>query len=307
MKTGLITILALTCLCSGAFGYSFWGITLGTDSYNSMNQLTFNGVGASGAQYAVGGYNYTWVDNQWCGPFPAALPGESYSVHRKMDAQAIFFMPDSTTAHFVVITGMRQTGVAAPECGYGSRVIGPGDLRIAVNGDEYGVGMRLDNLLWAVDPNTTSPSFQIHKSQGGVDNIHARDAGTLGRVEQNPQWDRVGNAELANNPEAAHAFYVKDSGTLTGSATVTYEDTGTALYGARVYAYKVDIPWQALDMASGQSEFQAMWGPDCGNDQVAGTFRGTAPGQVPEPGGMICLSAALVVLYTYRRMLTRQT
>ena len=263
-------------------------------------------MGASGAQYAVGGYKYTWVDDAWYGPYAAATPGESYPAHRKMDAQAIFFLPDAATARFVIIAGMPQRGIAVPECGYGARVIGPGDLRIVLDGYDFGVGMRLDDLLWAVDPNTTSPSYQIHKSQGGVDDIHARDAGTLGRVERNPQWDRVDNPDLPSNSDLAPAFFVQNSGALTGGATITYEDTGATLSGAHVYAYKVDVPWQALSMASGQYEFRAMWGPDCGNDQVAATFRGAVPGQVPEPAGIICISAAFVGLCAYRRRYARR-
>jgi hypothetical protein len=312
MRTGTIAamILALACVCTGAFGYSFWGITLGTDSYQNMNQLTFNGVGASGAQYAVGGYKYTWVDDAWYGPYTAATPGEGFSVHRKMDAQALFFMADDTAAHFVIITGMPQTGVAIPECGYGSRLIGPGDLRILLNGSDFGVGLRLDNVLWAVDPNTTSPEFQIHKSQGGVDDIHASDVGTLGRVEQNPQWDRVDNPDLPSNTEASHAFYVAGSGATTGSATIAYEDTGTKLYGARVYAYKVDVPWTALLSPSRNYELRALWGPACGNDLIAGTFRNSIPGgpvTVPEPGTIICLSAAIVGLWVYRKRYASKT
>lgn len=299
LRTGLIAALVLLCVCSGAFGYSFWGITLGTGSYQNMTQLTFNGVGASGAQYAVGGYKYTQVDNAWYGPYSAADPGEGYAVHRQMDSQAIFFKSDATTAHFVIVSTVSRTGVAAPECGYGDRLFGPGDLRIVVNGNNYGVGVRLDNLLWASDPNTTNDYYQIHKSQGGIDNIHARDAGTSGRVEKNPQWDHVDNPELANNSDRSRAFFVKGSGTLTGNATVNYEDTGANLYGAKVYAYKVDVPWTSLGLTCKQYDIQATWGPDCGNDQTLGKFRGGPI--VPEPGSLLSFFAALVGLLAYRK------
>lgn len=307
IRTGLIAAVVLTCLCGSAFGYSFWGITLGTDSYQDMNQLTFNGVGDSGAQYAVGGYKYTWVDNQWTGPYAAADPGANYSVHRKMDAQAMFFKADADMAHFVIVSTVSRTGVAAPECGYGQRLFGPGDLRIVLNGNDYGVGVRLDNLLWAVDPNTTVDAYKIHTAEGGVDDIRARDVGTAGTVERDPRWDHVDNPTLAADSERAHAFFVAGSGTLTGSASVTYEDTGASLYGARVYAYKVDVPWEALDLGSGQYEMRATWGPDCGNDQVAGTFSGGVPNVIPEPASILSFSAALVGLLAYRKRYTSRS
>lgn len=300
IRTAAIVALALICICTGALGYSFWGITLGTDTYQNMNQLTFNGVGASGAQYSVGGYKYTGVDGAWYGPYSAAEPGEGYAVHRQMDAQAMFFTADSNSAHFVIISGVPQTGVAAPECGYGSRLFGPGDLHLVANQTDYGVGIRLSNLLWAEDPNTTNSYYQIHTAEGGVDNIHASDAGTMGSVERDPRWDHVDNPGLPANSEQAHAFFVKGSGTQTGNASVSYEDTGALLYGAKVYAYKVDVPWTALGLTAKQYEIRATWGPTCGNDLIAGNFTGSHPG-VPEPASILAFSAGLIGLLAYRK------
>ncbi len=117
--TLLVVILACASVVSASVAadpavYNFWGISLSTATYDGSSQLTFTGVGQSGAQYAVGGYQYTSVDNTWLGPFPAASPGAGYLASRRSDAEGIFFEADADAAKFVIITGAAQYGLPAP-------------------------------------------------------------------------------------------------------------------------------------------------------------------------------------------------
>lgn len=299
MKFTALLVVCLLCLGVSAFAYDFWGITLGTDTYQGSTQLAFTSPQNDEIQYVVGGYEYTRVGSNWYGPFAAASPGANYTVHRKMDAQGLFFLADVKSAKFVIFTGMPQTGVAAPECGYGTRLFGPGDLRIVTGGNSYGVGFRLDNLTWAVDPNTTSAYYKIHNPDGTDADIHCRDAGTLGTVEKNAKWAHVDHPELAPNAEAASAFYIKGTGTDMGNVNVTVEDTGVVLNGTRVYAYKVDVPWTMLDINGGNHTLRTTWGPDCGNDLLAGDF--TVAGAIPEPATILGVSTALMGFVVYKR------
>lgn len=306
VKKVLSIIFALSLLSTGAFAYDLWGITMGTQVYDGAPQLTFNGVAASGAQYAVGSYKWTWVDSAWIGPNAPASPGLGYNdVHRSFDAMGLFFKADAEAARFAVLTGMPQTGTTAASAGYGTRVFGPGDLKIDIGASTYGVGLRLDNLLWAVDPATTSPYFKIYKAEGGVDSIYARDAGTLGRVELNPRWDHVDHYGLAANDPAGYAFYVKDTGSLAGSATVAFGDTGLTLGTGHVYVYEAVIPWATLGIDPGAFEMTASWRPDCGNDMVVGHFSGTTPPNppdIPEPMSLLLALGGLSSIAAVRRV-----
>lgn len=293
---GFIALTALLALSTGAFAYDFWGVTVGTASYDNSDQLTFDGLAASGVQYVVGGYKYTRVDSQWYGPFAAPSPGEGFTASRRSDAQGLFFAPDSANANFVVITTSCQTGAGAPEVGTGKRLFGPGDLKIDVDGRTYGVGLRLDNLLWAIDPSTTNPEFSIIKPDGTFDSIYARDAGTLGTVELNPRWARVGHASLPAHSDEAYAFFVSGSGTSVGSASVLFEDTGLNVGGAQVYAYKISVPWSVLGVDPESGLLNVSFRPDCGNDIISAQFMTPVVASVPEPGTMIAVSTGLAAL-----------
>ncbi|MGQ9454896.1 MAG: PEP-CTERM sorting domain-containing protein [Armatimonadota bacterium] len=294
----VVTSLCVAVVCSTSVaGYDFWGITVGTATYDGSAQLTFDGVASSNAQYAVGGYKYTRVDGRWFGPFPAAAPGEGFLASRRSDAQGLFFRPDSGAARFVIITGAAQYGLPAPEVGTGTRLFGPGDLMISVGSKTYGVGLRLSGLAWALDPSTTNPDYQIwHGAE--VDSIYARDAGTLGRVELNPRWDRAGHSTLDPDSEMASAFFVAGSGNLVGHADVEFEDTGISLGGARVFAYHVAVPWNVLELDSTNFSLTASWRPDCGNDVLKADFY-MAPSvgsSVPEPSVVAGLAGGMVGL-----------
>jgi hypothetical protein len=299
MRKRLAICLAAVVVASvgAAHAYEFWGVTVGTESYNGSSQLTFDGLAQSNVQHTVGGYEYTRVDSQWLGPFPAADPGAGYLISRKCDAQGLFFKADAQAAHFMIVTGSLQTGVTAPECGCGTRRYGPGDLKIDVNGLTYGVGLRLSDLTWAVDPATTNPEFRIISATGGYDNIYARDAGTLGKVELNPRWARVGHSALASGSDKAYAFYVSGSGTLAGEASVGFHSTGLALGVAPVYAYEVSVPWSAIGMGSAPQSFTASYRPDCGNDILSAQFDPSLDlASTPEPSTWIGLVSGLTAL-----------
>lgn len=299
----LIMILACASVGTGALAYDFWGISVGIGTYDGSSQLTFSGVSQSGAQYVVGGYKYTSVDNSWLGPFPAASPGEGYLASRKSDAQGLFFRADADAARFVVIAGSAQYGQTAPEVGTGTRLFGPGDLKIDIGANIYGVGLRQGGLLWASDPSTTNPEFKIWHN-GEADDINARDAGTLGGVELNPRWDRVGHATLPSTSDMASAFYVSGSGTLTGSAAVSFEYTGLSMYGAKVFAYQIEVPWSVLGIDAGDSTLRASWRPDCGNDILSSDFSVTLPANpsaVPEPSALAGVLSGLVGLVSVCR------
>ena len=293
------TTLAVLSLSISAFSYDFWGITVGSASHKGITNTTFDGVADSGASYVVGGWKYTRVDGTWSEASVAPSPGEGYLASRKSDAQAIFFKPGMTTADFVIIATSSQTGQGAPELGYDKRLFGPGDLRIDVGSMTLGVGLRLDDLLWAENPSATQSQYQIY----GVDNkkmdIHSRDAGTMGDVELNPTWGRVGNQGMTLGSDRASAFFVSGSGTYAGSATISFDYTGISYNGAKVFAYTVSVPWELLGQDASNYSFSASWRPDCGNDVLGANFQGssilgTAP--VPEPGSLVALSSGIIGL-----------
>ncbi len=298
MRTRSAICLTAIIIASGAAvqAYDFWGVTVGTQTYCHSKQLTFDGLAKSNIQYTVGGYEYTRVDSQWLGPFPAASPGADYLVSQKCDAQGLFFKADPKAAHFMIITGSLQTGITAPECGCGKRRYGPGDLKIDVNGVTYGVGLRLSNLLWAVDPETTNPEFRLINPAGGFEDIHARDTGTLGRVELNPRWARTGNSTLAAGSDNAYAFYISGSGVLTGEATVGFSRTRLALGAAPVYAYEVDLPWSSMGLTTAPHSLTASYRPDCGNDILSAQFQPGLDLAIPEPSSWISLAIGLAAV-----------
>lgn len=299
-KSLVFVLAAAACALAGtgAIAYDFWGISVGAATYDGSSQLTFNGVALSDMRYVVGGYKYTRVDAAWFGPFAAASPGEGYLASRRSDAQGLFFKADADAARFVVIAGAAQYGLPAPEVGAGTRLFGPGDLKIDVGDKTYGVGLRQSGLLWAIDPTTTDPEFQI-RHNGEVDSIYSRDAGTLGNVELDPRWDRAGHSTLPCDSEMASAFYVSGSGTLVGSATVDFVDTGLSISGARVFAYEVAVAWNVLGLDPGNFAMCASWRPDCGNDILKADFSIQPPRTtaVPEPSvsaGMLSGIAGLI-------------
>ena len=295
-KCLVILSLALTLTAGQAYAFDFWGVTVGSTIYDGADQLTFDGLATTDIEYVVGSYKYTGVDGTWFGPHAAAAPGEAYALHRQCDAMGLFFSADTDSMKFCVVTSSKQDGETAPGMGYGAREFGPGDLKIDVGGNTYGIGLRVDNLVWAVDPATTYPGFQIHKAEGGTDSIFARDAGTLGRVELGPAWDRVNHPSLPDYDPAAYAFFVKNSGSLVGSATVNYQNTGVSLEGYSVYAYEVTVPWATLGINPENYDFTASWRPDCGNDLLS-----LDCSKVPEPSAMLALVSGLVGLAGYRR------
>lgn len=301
-KRLLAAITLAVCISSGASAFDFWGVTLGTASYNGSTHLTFDGLNGTDIQYVVGGYKYTRVDGAWYGAYAAAAPGEGFLASRKSDAQGLFFRADADAARFMIIAGTPQAGYAAPECGTGSRIFGPGDLKIDVGSDTFGVGLRLDNLLWAIDPYTTNPEYQIHAAGGGYESINARDAGTLGDIELDPRWAFMGHGSLNPTSDMASAFFVSGSGALVGSASVSYVHTGITLFGAGVYAYEVSVPWSVLGLDANSYAFTASWRPDCGNDILSADFAGSpAMAPVPEPGGAAGLVGGLLGLAACRR------
>lgn len=290
--------LAWVSFSGGAMGYEFWGIGVGMETFSGSSQLAFSGVAQSGAQYVVGGYEYTRVDNTWLGPFPAAAPGEGYLASRRSDAQGLFFRADNSAARFVLITGAAQSGLPATEVGTGPRLFGPGDLRIDLGGRTYGVGLRQSGLLWAVDPLTTNPEYMIWHN-GEADSIYARDAGTVGKVELDPRWDRVGHSALPADSDMASAFYVSGSGSAVGSATVDFRNTGLYLCGARVYAYEIAVPWSVLGLKADESVMQVSWRPDCGNDILSCSFwfdTSSCSPDVPEPSTLAGMLTGVIGL-----------
>ncbi len=294
-------IVFLLCMGQAAQAYDFWGITLGSTIYDGSDQLTFDGVAESGVGYAVGGYKYTRVDGTWHGAFEAASPGEGFIASRKSDAQGLFFRADNDAARFTIITGSKQTGAAAPECGTGTRLFGPGDLKIDVDGRTYGIGMRLNNLRWALDPSTTDPEFVIHGAEGGIESIFARDEGTLGTVELGPNWAHMGNAAIPDSADLGYAFFISGTGSQVGSASVSSAYTGIVVGSAGVYAYEITVPWATLGLDPTSYQFRASWRPDCGNDIIAADFgsRGVQP--VPEPAGVAALMSGLLTTAAFRR------
>ncbi|MCE5197352.1 MAG: hypothetical protein ABFD54_02920 [Armatimonadota bacterium] len=305
IKRGLTiaALAALTLATTSAFAYSFWGVNISTATRDSATQVTFDGLNGSDIQYTVGGWKYTRVDGTWYGPYTAPTPGEGYLASRRSDAQGLFFRADSNGANFVIITTASQNGQGAPEVGFDQRLFGPGDLRIDVGGTTFGVGMRIDNLLWAQDTTATGAQYQLYGVDNQILDMHARDNGTLGVVEMNPLWGRAGNQSLPAGSDLASAFFLSGSGTTVGSANVSFIDTGIAYNGAHVYAYEVTLPWAALGLSPDNYNFTASWRPDCGNDLITGDFSaksgdhvGYVPNQTPEPAGIMAIATGIIGL-----------
>lgn len=300
-RTLPILILCIFCSSAAFASFNFWGITLDKDSHlDSAENLTFSGLEASGVQYVVGGYKYSKVDSTWSGPFEAASPGADFSASLRCDAQGLFFKSTATSANFFIIAGSNQDGNGMSEVGFKNRQFGPGDLKIDIGGNTYGIGMRKDNLLWAVEPDTTEKEFKIYKTDGETNSIYARNAGTLGTVEKNPEWSRVGQADMPAFDEKSYAFFVKNSGTTIGSATINFEATGIRLSNEMVYGYEVSVPWSVLGQTSTTYNFDASWRSDCGNDIIKGSFE-TPSNAVPEPSSLLALSTVLVSVYGLMR------
>jgi len=302
----LPAILALAVLSAGACTGNSFGITVGKESRDGFDQLTFDNV-AGDVQYAVGSYKYTKVNGAWDpATHDPASPGLGYNdIHRKFDAMALFFRPELDYARFMIVTGMPSTGTTASNVGYGSRQFGPGDLKIDVGSVSYGVGLRQGGLVWGtVDPGPSQPWFRIHKAEGGTDIISARDTGTLGTIKKNAQWDRVDNHTATPYSEKAYAFFRADSGTLMpGTATVSFADTGVLLQGFSVHSYEVCVPWTSLEIDPAHFAFSASWRPDCGNDIIAANFsgsRGIVP-PVPEASTLFLALSGLSAMGIVRR------
>ena len=177
------------------------------------------------------------------------------------------------------------------------RLFGPGDLMIDVGGNTYGVGLRLSDLAWAIDPATTNPEHLIYYADGSIASIHARDAGTLADIELNPTWARAGHSALPMGSDMAPAFFVSGSGNQVGSANVTYQDTGIVMYGAGIYAYEVDVPWTALLADPDNFDIVVSYRPDCGNDIIKVDLSSNfGPDAVPEPGSWVVVLSGLAGL-----------
>ncbi len=302
-RVAIVLAILLFGLSGGAFAYDFWGITMGTELYNGAQQLAFTAPGTD-IQYQVGAYQYTKVGSTWYGSFAPASPGSAYpQLQRKCDAMGLFFTSTAEAACFKIITGMPETGVTAPEVGYGAREFGPGDLMIRSGLDTYGIGLRAGGLLWAVDPASTAAWYQIYNADGSLASMYARDAGNLGSVALNPNWAHVDNhplAALPNDPRA-FGFYIAGTGTSVGSATsVGSEATGVFLDGVQLFSYDVVVPWELIGIDSSDDFFEASWRPDCGNDLISARFKPDIP-DVPEPYSVVLAVTGLAAVAGYRR------
>jgi hypothetical protein len=152
--------------------------------------------------------------------------------------------------------------------------------------------------------------------------MHARDVGTLGDIELNPQWARMGNSTLAAGSDLASAFFKSGSGRAIGSAAVDFTTTDVSLSGVGINVYTISVPWKALRGSWDNYSFDVSWRPDCGNDIINGSFvagrgpspkpmslapvwqAGPSPESVPEPSSMLALligSAGLTAVMRRKR------
>jgi len=285
--------IAFFALISGAYAsdYSFWGITMGQESYAGRSQVTFSGVGST--QYIVGGYPYSKVDGAWYQTNDAPSPGTDYAAWRAFDAQAMFFRGDSQYAHFAMVGGCNPNGVTFGPGGYGDRQFGPGDLRINIGGSWYGVGVRQGGLKWYDGDNAQFKIYRADTMEAAA--ASTRDAGNVGVVERNPIWYHADHAGLAPVDNQAYAFFAPGSGTNTGAAVVSVTDTGVNFDGYDSFMYEVAVPWAALgytDQPTNTTVY-AQWMPDCGNDYLGGNFRMST---VPEPSSVQLLVLGIGVV-----------
>lgn len=306
-KVTIILSVMLFSLSGGAFAYDFWGITMGTSTYNGAPMLTFSQP-ADGIGYQVGAYQYTQVGaNTPEGPFAPASPGPAYpALQRASDAMGLFYKAEQDFARFMIVCGMPDTGIKATEIGYGNRQFGPGDLMIDVSGGStYGIGFRAGGLLWAADPTSTAAWFQIYNADGTTASMYARDAGNIGTIVENPNWAHVDNYPLAQlgvaNPSGA-AFFISGTGTNVGTVdSLNIQSTGVFLDGVQIYAYEVAIPWAAIGLEAPDTVFQASWRPDCGNDIIYKSFTSRPNIDIPEPYSMVLAITGLAAVAGYRR------
>lgn len=304
--TTLVVIAVMIMAGSSAFAYDFWNgaVSIGTAVYpGSSNQhLDFTTTGGGDSWYQVGGYPYARVNGVWSSA-KAADPGPGAgNIHLYSDAMGMFFKHDATQISFMIITGLPSTGYKASQW-YGDREFGLGDLKLDINGETYGIGMRNGGLKWA--EYTPTESYHHIREAGASNTIapnqHVRDAGNIGQVKKNPTWYHTNNPDLGNiDVNRTSAFFDAASGTSTGSATVNVYDTLLDLIDGsdpiNVYAYEVVVPLSALEMASGDFSFMASWRPDCGNDIISKNFT-----VAPEPGSMIAIITGLIGLIGIKR------
>lgn len=299
-KLAVTMTLALLALSQGAFGFSFWDIIVGVDTYNGKPMLTFSQPSDS-IQYQVGAYEYTKVGSAApVGPFPAASPGVDYpALSRACDAMGLFFKPEESAARFMIITGMPEAGFTASYVGYGGRQFGPGDLKINIGSVTYGVGLRQGGLLWALDPSSTHPWFQIYDPSMTPIDMHSRDLGNKGQIVLGPQWAHVDNHLLAPGDPRGYAFFVAGSGQSAGTASVNVFATDVFLGDTQLFAYEAVVPWSAIGVDPENFELTASWAPDCGNDIISGRF--TTP-VIPEPFSVVLALMGLGAVAAYRRI-----
>lgn len=306
LKRITTVIVVMIMACSSAFAFDFWNgaVSIETALYpDSSNQyLDFTTTGTEDNWYQVGCYPYARVNGVWESAY-AADPGPGAgNIHLYADAMAIFFSYDATQLSFMIITGMPSTGFTAPSW-YGEREFGPGDLKIDVNGETYGIGMRDGGLNWAGYPITAA--YHYIREAGSSNTIAAdqnvRDEGNKGQIKLNPTWYHTNNDKLGDfDVDRTYAFFDASTGTNVGTAIVNVFDTALTISDGAdpisVYAYEVIIPRSALGMTSDEFDFMASWRSDCGNDIISMRFT-----EAPEPGSMIAILTGLIGLIGIRR------
>ncbi len=299
----------LTCATLSASPYAFtgmgnWGITMdvtvGGSHPGSLSFTTPLDVSAK-----VGHYQWTQLNGVFVHETRVPSPGPSYPGYQQFDAEALFFKADFNYAYFAVVSSTPQTGVQWPSW-YGSSRFGPGDLRLKIGADTYGVGMRqTSGLAW----DTGNGASIMHRVRDNYNTSSpaARNTATAGMVRKGADWWWTDNPN--NSTENKNAFFDPSTGTYTGSASFAAYNTGVSDGGYPNYIFEAMVPWTSLGFANLQSAVNrvivAYWQPDCGNDGI--NFEFSIPASnVPEPGSLgvfgTCLSSLLGgICYRRRR------
>ena len=293
--------------CSNAFAFEFWdgAININTAEHpDTLKQyLSFTTTGSDNSWYQVGCYPYAQVNGVWTSAV-AADPGPDYGdLHLKTDAMAMFFDYDSSQAKFLIIAGIPPSGITASQW-YGGREFGPGDLKLDIGGNIYGIGMRDGGLHWAEDHSPDASYLDIHEAESGAvaQDQHVRDASNIGQIKLNPDWYHVDNPDVFGI-DKSYAFFDATSGISNdGTATINVEPMNVQIgdYPMCIYAYEVIVPWASIGVINGaEISFTASWRPDCGNDIINKEFSV----ELPEPCSLIAILTGLIGLIGLRRRL----
>lgn len=245
MKAILILGVVAMLLCAAVPA----GASLLSDLFGVT--LSVNGAGAFNNSWApVTSTADYFVDDNWSTYF-ARTPhgGEMF------DIEAIYFDNDASFAYMAVVTSL-PVPIGADYLG---ETVLPGDLAVDLDGEQYGVGIDID------------------EGTGQVADVGLGD------------WYQSSMSFIA---ERGPTHF--DGGVPLGTASINYYDYGLVERGYDTYVLEITVPRTALMNPVHGDAIGLTWSMGCRNDVInlAGTFDGDTV--VPEPATMLLLGSGLL-------------